>query len=179
MKRVLLSATVAIAALTISPAAYADTITLTPTPTGEAGFFGGVTTTPGAFTRTFTFTLSQSGTISSGLITAGHNAATRIDFVSAFLNGQPFSIGNFTIPGAGNFGFGFLLNTPVAPGLQTLVVNGISGGGGAFAGSVAFTAAAVPEPATWAMMIFGFGMVGYALRRRRKLDWSIRALAPA
>lgn len=27
--------------------------------------------------------------------------------------------------------------------------------------------AAVPEPATWAMMIFGFGLVGAALRRRR------------
>jgi hypothetical protein len=25
----------------------------------------------------------------------------------------------------------------------------------------------VPEPATWAMMILGFGLVGYALRRRR------------
>jgi len=29
------------------------------------------------------------------------------------------------------------------------------------------TAAAVPEPATWALMLAGFGMVGYALRRRR------------
>jgi hypothetical protein len=26
---------------------------------------------------------------------------------------------------------------------------------------------AVPEPATWAMMIFGFGMLGFTLRRRR------------
>jgi len=26
--------------------------------------------------------------------------------------------------------------------------------------------AAVPEPATWALMILGFGMVGAALRRR-------------
>lgn len=28
---------------------------------------------------------------------------------------------------------------------------------------------AVPEPATWAMMLLGFGGVGVALRRRRKL----------
>lgn len=27
---------------------------------------------------------------------------------------------------------------------------------------------AVPEPATWAMMLFGFGAVGYGLRRARK-----------
>lgn len=29
-------------------------------------------------------------------------------------------------------------------------------------------AAAVPEPATWALMILGFGVVGYAMRRRPK-----------
>nr|WP_084192404.1 PEPxxWA-CTERM sorting domain-containing protein [Parasphingorhabdus marina] len=28
---------------------------------------------------------------------------------------------------------------------------------------------AVPEPATWAMMIGGFGLVGGAMRRRKKL----------
>jgi hypothetical protein len=30
-------------------------------------------------------------------------------------------------------------------------------------------AAAVPEPTTWAMMLLGFGAVGFALRRRRPL----------
>lgn len=33
--------------------------------------------------------------------------------------------------------------------------------------SISPLAAAVPEPATWAMMILGFGLVGGALRRRR------------
>lgn len=32
--------------------------------------------------------------------------------------------------------------------------------------------AAVPEPSTWAMMIAGFGMVGFAMRRARKLEVS-------
>jgi hypothetical protein len=32
------------------------------------------------------------------------------------------------------------------------------------------TVPAVPEPATWAMMIAGFGLVGGAMRRRRKID---------
>lgn len=31
---------------------------------------------------------------------------------------------------------------------------------------------AIPEPATWAMMIAGFGAVGYAMRRRRKVTVS-------
>lgn len=35
--------------------------------------------------------------------------------------------------------------------------------------------AAVPEPATWGMMLAGFGAIGYALRRRRV---NVRVLAP-
>ena len=30
-------------------------------------------------------------------------------------------------------------------------------------------AAAVPEPATWAMMLIGFGGIGASLRRRKRL----------
>ena len=46
---------------------------------------------------------------------------------------------------------------------------------GAFGSSEYVTAtssavAAVPEPATWAMMIAGFGGVGFAMRRSRKLS---------
>lgn len=37
---------------------------------------------------------------------------------------------------------------------------------GAYSGS--FTTAAVPEPATWAMMLLGFGIVGGAVRHRRR-----------
>ena len=33
---------------------------------------------------------------------------------------------------------------------------------------VDFSVSAVPEPATWAMMIAGFGMIGFGLRSRRK-----------
>ena len=36
-------------------------------------------------------------------------------------------------------------------------------------GTVSFAGGAVPEPATWALMIMGFGLAGAALRRRREL----------
>lgn len=35
--------------------------------------------------------------------------------------------------------------------------------------TASFGAAAVPEPATWGMMIAGFGLVGFATRRRRTM----------
>ena len=36
-------------------------------------------------------------------------------------------------------------------------------------GEIAFNIAAVPEPASWALMIAGFGLVGGAMRRRAKV----------
>lgn len=33
----------------------------------------------------------------------------------------------------------------------------------------------VPEPTTWAMMLLGFGAVGYSIRRKRKLDLALAA----
>jgi hypothetical protein len=37
--------------------------------------------------------------------------------------------------------------------------------------------AAVPEPSTWAMMLVGFGAVGFAMRRRRQTELTIRQAA--
>ena len=54
---------------------------------------------------------------------------------------------------------------------QTLsFASGNGGNGGIFLDNVSVTA--VPEAATWAMMIIGFGAVGGALRRRRAHDGS-------
>ncbi len=48
--------------------------------------------------------------------------------------------------------------------------NGISRNGRSFNGSLTYAVnAAVPEPATWAMMIVGFGLVGGAMRRRHSV----------
>lgn len=57
---------------------------------------------------------------------------------------------------------------------QTLTSATITGNGyetlilGATAVSPAATVAAVPEPASWAMMIVGFGLIGGAMRTRRR-----------
>ena len=45
------------------------------------------------------------------------------------------------------------------------------GGGGHFGPN--FTTAAVPEPATWALMIIGFGVTGLGLRSRRRIQAAV------
>jgi hypothetical protein len=57
----------------------------------------------------------------------------------------------------------------VGPGTFTLNIQGTPGTqNGSLSGNVAFTAAAaVPEPGTWAMMLLGFGAIGFSMRRRR------------
>ena len=51
-------------------------------------------------------------------------------------------------------------------GTFTLTVQGTRGDASVFGGHV--TADAVPEPATWGLMLLGFGALGWQLRRRRR-----------
>jgi hypothetical protein len=57
------------------------------------------------------------------------------------------------------------LNFP-APQLLLLGDGSFSANANVFIRSYSFTTGAVPEPASWAMMIAGFGLVGSAMRRR-------------
>ncbi len=63
--------------------------------------------------------------------------------------------------------YNFLLNTGAAS--PTTLHFGVGDGQfGDNGGSYTISVAAIPEPATWAMMIFGFGVVGTAMRRSRR-----------
>jgi hypothetical protein len=91
---------------------------------------------------------------------------------SGNFSGPPFTV----VPGSSSVGtngfFGLISTTPFTTatitnnffggyisdeGMDNFITNGV---GSANPG-------AVPEPATWAMMIFGFGVTGSAMRRRR------------
>ena len=41
-------------------------------------------------------------------------------------------------------------------------------GDASYSGTLSFGTAAVPEPATWALMLLGFGALGVSMRRRRQ-----------
>lgn len=57
-----------------------------------------------------------------------------------------------------------LFNFRIPAGVQSIFVRGSAGVNGRYAGIL--TLSGVPEPTTWALMIFGFGLTGAAMRRR-------------
>lgn len=117
----------------------------------------------GAFTDTFSFLLPVTG-VTGATISSIFNVAqsSNISFSSVTLNGVAFETDS-----VGNYEARHIINLPTAGGSQTLVVSGNSGGNGAYAGAIAFAPiTAVPEPASWALMIVGFGGLGTVLRRR-------------
>lgn len=132
---------------------------------------------------------NSSGSSNLGSFTYSHNACTQgatgpvagnfeLDFGSSLLSGGfvGFSVARIGTPGLFDQQFTYT----------------VTGGSGIFAGATgsfmnigtvdvrggppsrlalqfdgAINAPAVPEPSTWAMMLFGFGAVGYVMRSRK------------
>lgn len=127
-----------------------------------------ITSTPSAgdvvgspFTYSTTFSLTGFN-VSSAALTgrfAGDNGVTAI-----LLNGTSISTGANGYTSFTAFSSGA---TPFVAGTNTLTFELRNDGGPAgLRVEVAGTADAVPEAATWTMMIVGFGLVGAGLRRR-------------
>ena len=169
MKRVMIAAALGVASFGVVPAAKAaDVITIT----GASGTFGNsdvscATPAPCGFTSTFNFITPigynlTSSTISS--VMTGNDLLTNIDFTSVMLNGV-----DFATVSTGVVEFRDLLNQAMTQGASnTIVVQGTSGGNASFAGTLSFAQSAVPEPATWALMILGFGIVGFGMRMAKR-----------
>jgi hypothetical protein len=126
-----------------------------------------ITTTAGnVFSSAFTISDSASGIYSV-------NVGTSSDGVT-FTSGTLTDVLTSTVYDlvVTDFGLGMRLGPPftgtvsLAPGDYRLVVNGTATSGGSFDGTVTILAA-VPEPATWAMMLLGFGAIGLSMRKRR------------
>jgi len=173
------------AAFAVAPAANAATI-FPGNPDGVEGAYFNVTgdindgsisalfgrngVAAGTYSDSFNFFIDQNG-LGSGSITtilAGlPMSSTDLDFTSViFNNGMMDYVVDTT---TGTTEQGGLANIPITFGTEnSLTVNYLSRGNGAYGGTLAFTPAAVPEPASWAMLLIGFGALGSVVRRRKQ-----------
>jgi hypothetical protein len=116
------------------------------------------------FSETLTFDTAQAGFLELSL---GGVPSSSLSFSSVILSGTPdvgtFASVNVNPMNLNSFMFGPFL---IASGVYTLTINGNATDGGGFGGGVSVSA--VPEPATWAMLLLGFGAIGFQIRRRRQ-----------
>ena len=162
------------AALASASIASAASVVTGPTPSSltppASALFGSVltgsTTSSTSFSDTFTFNIAGSaGSLNSQISTLLLNGSQNVNFTSILLDGTYAFSKTSTDPAPEVWA---LLN-PVTVGLGThtiSVVGTLLGPTGSYSGTL--NVAAVPEPATWAMMLLGFGAMGLVIRRRRQ-----------
>lgn len=124
----------------------------------------------GNFTDRFIFRIDQdgfgSGSVSTSTTRIG--SATDVDFTSVrIIAGGTVYDAVISFADAGKTEFASVNGVPISFGEENIIeISGYSHGAGSYGGQATFLPA-VPEPATWAMMIAGFGLVGAGMRRRR------------
>lgn len=165
MNKFILAATAALAAVAVAPAASAAVTLNCPNVAGSAscsfseggdtGFYGN--SVNGAFDDTYYITLTNAYKLSITL-TNTVNVGGPITFdLRELLNSVPTALGSIAGGAVAN-------NFNVGPGVYALHFTGSSSARASYSGTIDI--AAVPEPASWAMMIAGIGAVGIAMRRR-------------
>lgn len=125
-------------------------------------------TVSGIFNDIFTFSLPRKGAKGSFTLTSSSIIASSvITGLTGYLDTatNSFSISQFGLSPY-TFDFGRLSTSTLAAGAHKIVISGRTGTA-SVAGTITIAASAVPEPATWAMMIGGIGVAGGAMRRRR------------
>lgn len=182
--RKLIMAAASAAALAISSGATAAPLVLSPTAVTvvtppASGTFGNSfnPTTPGGsistglFTDNFVIQLTNASLTNGSLISVSLAGGNNIDFTcqtcSVRLDGNLFSLMS-----TGALDVFTLSPTLLGIGNHTLSVTGniTAGPSASYGGTINFNVPppAVPEPATWAMMLLGFGATGLMMRRRNR-----------
>ncbi|WP_298668249.1 FxDxF family PEP-CTERM protein [uncultured Sphingomonas sp.] len=172
MNKMAFLATAAAAAFVAAPASAATTINLVPVLGTLSGAFGNAHP-HGSGTDVYNFTVPSDGSVFGYVGSIGLRFTFNdLDFTSVTLNGVNFDINSS----------GWIedrtITLPVLAGVQTLSVSYKNAQRfSSYGGFVSFTAGAVgavPEPATWALMILGMGGIAGAMRHRRRTTTTVR-----
>jgi hypothetical protein len=171
-KRLLANAAALCAAAAIATPAMATNYTLTPEMTGVGSYsydINDLAPGKGTFTDTFTFTIPGvlDGTVVAGVINVG-TGLNNIDILSSSLTGAgaPIALAVSNVGAVSTAVTNDLVNVIAGHTYVLHVTYKASGPNDMLNGNVAFVdpPAAAPEPAAWALMMLGFGAIGYGMR---------------
>ena len=172
-KKTLVVIGMAVAAAVQAHAASATVILLNPGPFGTATFSNNNLTgsdtkasTFDAFSNSYSFTLPGAAGATASLTSIIYaKGGGNVNISSILLDGTHSFVGT-----SGIVETWYLNPVTIGAGAHTIVVSGTSNGTPRVPASYAGTlnVAAVPEPASWGMLIAGFGIVGGSMRARRR-----------
>ncbi len=184
MDKLFAAGALALSALVSAPASAATIVGSPSSSTSDAGIFfdyttnvGGTfgnndpTVVTGKFRDTFTFTTTIDRVVSVILTSSmpAGDFSRNVNFVS---NGTRLNGTLVPIVTSGLVELRELFNFRLPAGTSTITIAGSAGTNGTYIGQLLF--GGVPEASTWALMILGFGAVGAALRRQRKVTTAVR-----
>jgi hypothetical protein len=154
-------------ALVLSPGVAAPGPNVTPPVSGTFGNSFNPAT-PGMFTDVFNFNLTGASLANGSLVSISLNGGNNIDFTCATCTVRLDSTA-FTLMSSGAFDVFTLNPTNLALGPHAFTITGniTSGPSAAYTGTFNLNLP-VPEASTWAMMLVGFGAIGFAMRGRRR-----------
>ena len=168
MKKIVAAGVIAGSAFATVPA-YADTVSFTLlNPVQNISAAGGTL----AYSATVLAPITNTGSEDLDGIQFNISPSNKFVFDSdPFLNNFPYSLA----PGQSYTGLLFNLLVPSGSAANSYFGNIELDGGPSntslgiqtFSANVTPTVSAVPEPATWAMIILGMGAIGFAMRRRK------------